>query len=102
MKAQKEADAKQAAILAEKKRLEAEAKKQAVLEAQKRAANSPAATAAVNAPAKELGLKQLDAPALPISQAKQDKLAALLQLYKADKLSPEDYQTQRSAILAEP
>jgi hypothetical protein len=44
----------------------------------------------------------LEAPAAPISGDKQQRLAALLQQYKADQLTPEQYHTQRAKILAEP
>jgi hypothetical protein len=42
------------------------------------------------------------APPLPISQEKQQKLQALLGKYRADQVSPDEYQKQRAAILAEP
>lgn len=44
----------------------------------------------------------MQAPALPISGTKEQRLAVLLSLYKADALTPEQYHTQRAAILAEP
>jgi hypothetical protein len=47
-------------------------------------------------------LKQIPAPPLPINAAKADRLAALLGKYQADQISPEEYHTQRAAILAEP
>lgn len=40
------------------------------------------------------------APALPISEDKQQKLQELLGKYKADQITPEEYQKQRAAILA--
>jgi hypothetical protein len=49
-----------------------------------------------------LGLKQIPAPPLPISASKADRLAILLGKYRADQLSPEEYHSQRAAILAEP
>jgi hypothetical protein len=49
-----------------------------------------------------LGLPAIPAPALPISAAKQEQLEALLAKYKADQITPEEYQTQRAAILAQP
>lgn len=42
------------------------------------------------------------APALPISMTKEQRLQALLMLYKADQITPEQYHTRRAAILAEP
>jgi superfamily II DNA/RNA helicase len=53
-------------------------------------------------PGKNLGLNPIVVPALPISAAKQEKLDALLVKYKADQITPEEYHTQRAAILAEP
>jgi hypothetical protein len=50
----------------------------------------------------DLGFEPIVAPALPISASKEARLNALLEQYKADKISPEDYHRQRSAILAEP
>ena len=89
--------------LADQKRATEAAKKQAVLEAKQRAANEKAhVVTPVNEPAMELGLTQVNAPAVPLSTIKQQELAGLLQLYKADKLSPEEYQSQRAAILAAP
>jgi hypothetical protein len=42
------------------------------------------------------------APGLPISMTKEQRLQALLARYKADQVTPEQYHTQRAAILAEP
>jgi len=55
-----------------------------------------------NYPGKELGLKPIVAPPLPISAAKEAQLQALLERYKADQITPEEYHSQRAAILAEP
>ena len=44
----------------------------------------------------------LQAPALPISATKEQRLQALLVQYKADQITPQQYHTQRAAILAEP
>jgi hypothetical protein len=71
----------------------------------------PASSAAVTAPAssstsnyvgKDLGLKPMAAPAAPISSDKQFQLEALLQKYRADLITPEEYHKQRAAILAQP
>jgi hypothetical protein len=53
-------------------------------------------------PGRELGLKPITAPALPISPAKQAQLQGLLERYKADQITPEQYHTERARILAEP
>lgn len=41
----------------------------------------------------------LAAPPLPISMSKEEKLARLLNLYMANKISPEQYHEQRAAIV---
>jgi hypothetical protein len=41
-------------------------------------------------------------PASPLSGAKQERLAELLQRYKMDAITPLDYHTQRAKIIAEP
>ncbi len=51
---------------------------------------------------KEIGLKPVTAPALPIAADKASRLQALLTKYQADQISPEEYHKQRAAILAEP
>jgi hypothetical protein len=83
---------------------DAEAKAQAAVDAKKRAEAEKAAVSAATAnyPGKEMGLKPIEAPALPISAAKAQKLDELLARYKADHISAEEYHTQRAAILAEP
>jgi len=53
-------------------------------------------------PGKELGMKPIEVPALPISAAKEAQLQALLAKYKADKITPEEYHKQRAEILAGP
>jgi hypothetical protein len=50
----------------------------------------------------DLGMKPIAAPAVPISASKQQRLAALLQKYEADQITPDEYHQQRAAILAEP
>ncbi len=44
----------------------------------------------------------MTAPALPISASKEAQLQELTAKYKADQISPEEYQKQRAAILAQP
>jgi len=58
----------------------------------------------VNAPPPEV--QPAPAPTMPEANAgpktKQQRLTELLELYKADKLSPPEYHAQRAKILAEP
>ncbi|HWD94461.1 MAG TPA: hypothetical protein VG938_19175 [Verrucomicrobiae bacterium] len=54
------------------------------------------------APEPTMSLPQLNGPASPLTPAKQQKLDALLQLYRADQLTPEQYHDQRAKILSEP
>jgi hypothetical protein len=58
--------------------------------------------ASANYPGKELGLKPIEAPPLPISAAKDAQLQALLAKYLADQVTPAEYQSNRAEILAEP
>jgi len=51
---------------------------------------------------RELGLKPITTPALPINGTKQQRLQVLLDKYKADQISPQEYHQQRAAILSEP
>jgi len=98
---------------AEKKKAEkaakAEAEKKAKAEKQQQAAAKPAgkstAATGTNQPPKIKGtltLKPIEGPPLPLSADKQQRLAELLQKYKADQITPEQYHTERAKILAEP
>jgi hypothetical protein len=42
----------------------------------------------------------LEGPAVPFSADKSQRLADLLQKYKADQITPEEYHTERAKILA--
>jgi hypothetical protein len=44
----------------------------------------------------------LEGPPLPISSEKQQRLGELLQRYRADQVTPEQYQAERAKILAGP
>jgi hypothetical protein len=74
---------------------EAKAKKEAKMAAEQK--KSPAATVAT-----ETGATMIEAPPLPISAAKQAQLGALLEKYKADQITPAEYQAERAKILAQP
>jgi hypothetical protein len=56
----------------------------------------------VNFPGKQLGLRPIVAPPLPVSAAKEAQLQVLLEKYEADQITPEQYHTERARILAEP
>jgi len=47
-------------------------------------------------------IQPIVAPPLPISTSKESQLQALLEKYKADQITPAEYQKQRTAILAQP
>lgn len=47
-------------------------------------------------------VKPIETPALPISATKEDRLQALLQKYKTDQITPEEYHTERAKIMGEP
>jgi len=51
-----------------------------------------------NAPA--MNFQPLEGPPLPISSEKQQRLSELLQRYRADQVTPEQYQAERAKILA--
>ena len=55
-----------------------------------------------NYPGKDMGLGPITAPPLPISPAKQAQLQGLLERYKADQITPEQYHAERAKILAQP
>jgi hypothetical protein len=63
---------------------------------------SPSNQISAVSPGKETGPKPIDVPALPISAAKEAQLKALLGKYKADQITPVEYQKQRAEILAQP
>lgn len=65
-------------------------------------ATNPAKASNAIVPGQEPGFPPMVAPALPISAAKQQQLDALLAQYKANLISPEEYQKQRADILAAP
>jgi len=77
-------------------------KKEKEKEENDQAQAAAAANTAVQQPGTEIGMKPVAAPPLPISASKQDRLAALLQKYQADQITPDEYHSQRAAILAEP
>lgn len=52
-------------------------------------------------PGKELGLKSIEAPYVPISAAQQAQLDDLLAKYKANEITPVEYHKQRAEILAQ-
>ena len=58
--------------------------------------------AKVKAKVKGLTPEPMVAPPLPIALSKSEKLNRLLNLYKTDQLTPQQYHEQRAAILAEP
>ena len=62
----------------------------------------PANQINANFPGKELGLQPIQTPPPPISAAKEAQLQALLERYKADQITPQQYHTERARILAEP
>lgn len=52
-------------------------------------------------PAKELGLKSIEAPDLPITEAQEELLKDLLVKYKVNEITPEEYHKRRAEILAQ-
>lgn len=58
--------------------------------------------ASANYIGKSLGFQPIQAPPPPVSEQKQAALQSLLARYMANQISPEEYQKERAAILAEP
>jgi len=88
---QAEVQAPVATELPERSEAESAARKQA---SKKQKTRKPSPTAPVFQP--------LGGPPLPISAEKQQRLANLLEQYRADQITPEQYHQQRAKILAEP
>jgi hypothetical protein len=61
--------------------------------------NAPASALENMAPASSHNLPPLPSPPLPLTPAQQEKLEKLLQLYRADQITPEEYHLQRAKIL---
>jgi hypothetical protein len=55
-----------------------------------------------NAKVKQVETQPVVNPDLPLSADKQIRLNALLEQYKADKITPQEYHEQKAKILAEP
>jgi hypothetical protein len=101
-KAKKEAEKKAKADAEAKKKAEAKAHREA--EAKAKAEKGKAGQQTTNAPVliKSPVTQPLESPPLPISAEKEQRLQELLKKYKADQITPEQYQTERAKILAEP
>lgn len=96
-KAEKQAKAEAQA----KKKAEAKARKEAEAQA-KAEKNKPGQGAAKTQVEKEPpAVQPLESPPLPISADQEQRLEELLKKYKADQITPEQYQTERAKILAE-
>ena len=109
LKKQAEADAKAKKEADKKAKAEAEAKKKADAKARKEAdakanAEKGKAGQSTNAPVAKKGsmVKPMETPPLPISTDKDQRLQELLKQYRAEQLTPEQYQKERAKILAEP
>ena len=64
-------------------------------------ANPPSQVTA-KVPGKELGLKAIEAPYVPITAAQEEQLQDLLAKYKANEVTPAEYHKRRAEILAQP
>jgi len=101
-KARKEAEKKAKAEAEAKKKADAKARKEA--EAKAKAEKHGTKPGGTNAPAMKKGAayQPIEAPPLPISADKEQRLQELLKKYRADQITPEQYQAERAKILAEP
>jgi hypothetical protein len=81
---------------------QSKAEKAAQLEAEKSEAAAQAERRAKhNANMAPAAFQPIQSPALPISGDKQQRLADLLQKYRADQITPEQYHQERAKILGE-
>ena len=81
---------------------QSKAEKAAQVEAEKAEAAAKAErNAKRNAKLSPKAFQPIEAPALPVSNEKQQRLAELLQKYRADQVTPEQYHLERAKILAE-
>lgn len=98
--------AEEKAAAAEQKRLaeEAKAREKAAAEAASALAaqEKAKAKAEANPAPKASAFEPLPAPPTNIAASKEARLAELLKKYKADEITPEQYHTERSKVLAEP
>ena len=85
-----------------KKKADAKARKEAEAKAKAEKGKSGQATTTAPVVKKGIMVKPIEGPPLPISADKDQRLQELLKRYKADQLTPEQYQTERAKILAEP
>jgi hypothetical protein len=67
-----------------------------------RAPEKPLNPANVNYPGKELGLKLMEAPSLPVSAEVRARLQMLDAKYLAGQITPEEYHKQRAEIMGRP
>lgn len=65
------------------------------------AESAPATSGTAALPAEVPAPAIMMAPPLPISATKEERLETLLQLYKADRITPMEYHERRAKILAE-
>jgi hypothetical protein len=98
------AELKKQAQAEAKAKKEADKKAKAEAEAKKKAEKANAEQSGTHASASKKGaaVQPIEAPPLPISADKQQRLQELLKKYKAEELTPDQYQKERAKILAEP
>ena len=99
-KALKEAQKQAKAEAAANKKTGATARKEA--EAKTEKAKPAQAAAQVQPDKKATAFKRLETPPVLISSDKTQRLEQLLRKYKADELTPTEYQKERAKVLAEP
>jgi hypothetical protein len=65
-------------------------------------AETPAVAEVATSKGGGLNFPPLQSPPLPITSAKEQRLHVLLEQYRSDLISPEQYHASRAKILAEP
>jgi hypothetical protein len=110
LRKQAEANAEAFNEAAKKAKAETEAKKKADAKARKETAAKAKTEKRKSAPAgaqaqpekKGATFKRLETPPVLISSDKTQRLEQLLRKYKADEITPSEYQKERAKVLAEP
>lgn len=87
---------------AEKAAAEKAAAAKTAKEAKETMSGKSAASTALGQPSTLKGLSPLPAPPSTISSSKEQQLQALLEQYKADQITPQEYHERRAKILSEP
>jgi hypothetical protein len=102
LKKQAEANARARKEADKQAKAAAKAQKQAATNAKSAQGKPEKSATTAHEEKKPAAFKPIERPPLPISADKAQRLTELLRKYKADDITPEQYQKERAKILAEP